>query len=192
MAAKKVGELIKDARTQADLTQEKLAKKVGGGLTASDISKAERGEMELTQTQLKKIAVATGVTQASLLNASKNASAKAAEKKTTAAKSAATKTTAKKTTTKKPTAAKTTTAKTGASAQSSMKVSATEKKLVEAYRTAESSAKKAALYLLQGESASLADAIIAAHSGNNASDVELPTSMGELLESVVGSLLKGK
>jgi len=39
--ASKVGKLIKEARQAADLTQEKLARKVGGGLTASDISKQE-------------------------------------------------------------------------------------------------------------------------------------------------------
>ena len=69
--AKKVGELIKKARTDAGLTQEQLAKKVDG-VTASDISKAERGEKELSQTALKQIAKATGVTQASLLDASKS------------------------------------------------------------------------------------------------------------------------
>ena len=71
--ANKVGALIKEARTGAGLTQEQLAKKVDG-VTASDISKAERGEKELTQTQLKMIAKATGVTQASLLNAAKGTS----------------------------------------------------------------------------------------------------------------------
>ena len=69
--ANKVGALIREARTAAGLTQEQLAKKVDG-VTASDISKAERGEKELTQTQLKLIAKATGVTQASLLNAAKS------------------------------------------------------------------------------------------------------------------------
>ena len=43
MATKKVGDLIKEARTGAGLTQAELAKKVDG-VTASDISKAERGE----------------------------------------------------------------------------------------------------------------------------------------------------
>ena len=52
--ASKVGKLIKEARQAADLTQEKLAKKVGGGLTASDISKAERGELELPLATLRK------------------------------------------------------------------------------------------------------------------------------------------
>ena len=82
MASKKVGTLIKEARTEAGLTQEQLARKIAG-LSASDISAAERGQKDLTQDQLKKIAKATGVTQASLLNAAKGSSAK----KTTAAKS---------------------------------------------------------------------------------------------------------
>lgn len=68
MATKKVGTLIKEARTKADLSQEKLAKMIPG-LSATDIGKAERGEKELTQDQLKAIAKATGVTQKSLLEA---------------------------------------------------------------------------------------------------------------------------
>ena len=71
--AKKVGTLIKEARIKAGLTQEQLAKKVSG-LTASDISRAERGEKELSQAQLKAIAKATGVTQKSLLDAAKGGS----------------------------------------------------------------------------------------------------------------------
>ncbi|MBR3232207.1 MAG: helix-turn-helix transcriptional regulator, partial [Lachnospiraceae bacterium] len=70
MAAKKVGVLIKEARTNAGLTQAQLAAKVSG-LTASDIGKAERGEKELTDAQLKTIAKVTGVTQKSLLEAPK-------------------------------------------------------------------------------------------------------------------------
>ena len=68
--AKKVGALIKEARTKAGLTQEQLAKRIRG-LSANDISKAERGEKELTQEQLKAIAKVTGVTQKSLLEAAK-------------------------------------------------------------------------------------------------------------------------
>lgn len=76
MAAKKVGALIKEARTAAGLTQEALAKKIKG-LSASDISKAERGEKELTNEALKAIAKATGVTQKSLLDAAKGSSSSA-------------------------------------------------------------------------------------------------------------------
>ena len=39
--AKKVGTLIKEARTAAGLTQEQLAKKISG-LSAADIGKARR------------------------------------------------------------------------------------------------------------------------------------------------------
>ena len=82
MATKKVGTLIKEARTEAGLTQEQLARRIAG-LSASDISLAERHQKDLTQDQLKQIAKITGVTQASLLNAAKGSSAK----KTTGAKS---------------------------------------------------------------------------------------------------------
>ena len=129
MAAKKVGTLIKAARTQADLTQEELARKIKG-LSASDISLAERGQKDLTQAQLKAIAKATGVTQASLLNAAKGSSEK-------------------KTTTKKTTTAKKATS--SSAAKSSMKVTAAEKKLVELYREADSETRKAAVKLLKGE-----------------------------------------
>ena len=103
MAAKKVGELIKEARTKAGLSQEALAKLIDG-VSASDIGKAERGEKELTQAALKAIAKATGVTQKSLLEAPKGGAS--AAKKTTAKTEAA-----KKTTTKKTGAAKTEAAK---------------------------------------------------------------------------------
>lgn len=124
--AKKVGTLIKEARTAAGLTQEALAKKVDG-VTAGDISKAERNEKELTKDQLKQIAKACGVTQASLLNAGKAAPAK---------KTAASKTTAKKTT---------------AAASSSMKLTNAEKKLVELYRKATTEQKEEALKALKGD-----------------------------------------
>lgn len=68
---KKTGELIRQARAAAKMTQQQLAKSVD--LTPAQIGKAERGELELTQATLKAIAKATGVTQASLLNAEKGA-----------------------------------------------------------------------------------------------------------------------
>lgn len=129
MAAKKVGVLIKEARTAAGLTQEQLAKKVKD-VSASDISKTERGEKDLTQAQLKEIAKACGVTQKSLLEAPSNLSA-SAKKKTSSSSSSSSK--------------KKTTAKT-----SSMKLTASEKKLVEYYRAASSTAKKAAVNILKG------------------------------------------
>ena len=123
MASKKLGNLIKEARTAAGLTQEQLARKISG-LSASDISAAERHQKDLTQEQLKKIAKATGVTQASLLNAAKGS-------------------TSKKT----------------SSSKSSMQVTATEKKLVQLYRDADSDTKKKALAILKGEN-SLAEDLL--------------------------------
>lgn len=73
---KKTGELIRQARAAAKMTQQQLAKNVD--LTPAQIGKAERGELELTQATLKAIAKATGVTQASLLNAEKGAKKPAA------------------------------------------------------------------------------------------------------------------
>lgn len=125
MAAKKVGTLIKEARTNADLTQEQLARKISG-LSANDISLAERGKTNLTQAQLKQIAKITGVTQASLLNAAKGTSA------------------AKKTSSK-------------TSSKTSIKVTSSEKKLVELYRAADSDTKKAAVKLLKGEETTAED-----------------------------------
>lgn len=115
MASKKVGTLIKEARTEAGLTQEQLARKISG-LSASDISLAERHQKNLTQEQLKQIAKITGVTQASLLNAAKSSSTK----KTTSSKS-------------------------------SMQVTATERKLVELYRDADSATKKEVMKVLKGD-----------------------------------------
>jgi len=138
--AKKVGTLIKEARTEAGLTQEQLARKVKG-VSTSDISKAERGELDLTQAALKEIAKATGVTQASLINAAKGSSS---SKKTSS--------TAKKTSS----SSKKTSS---SSSKTSMKVSSTEKKLVELYRKADSDTKKAAMNILKGESSSTDDII---------------------------------
>ena len=116
-------------------------------MSASDISLAERGEKDLTQAQLKAIAKITGVTQASLINAAKEESGTAA-KKTTAKKTTASKTT---------TAAKK--AKTPAGANTTMKVTATEKKLIEAYRLADADAKKQAMSVLKGEGIDIGDVV---------------------------------
>lgn len=118
MAAKKVGTLIKEARLNADMTQEQLARRISG-LSAEDISLAERGKKDLTQDQLKQIAKITGVTQASLLNAAKGTSS---SKKT----SSSSKTTSK----------------------TSYMVTAEEKKLIQLYRKADSVTQNAVLSML--------------------------------------------
>ena len=138
--AKKVGELIKEARTAAKLTQAQLAEQVTG-VTAADIGKAERGEKELTQAALKQIAKATGVTQASLLNAAAGKAAASAGKTASTGKASA----------KKPAAGKTaSTAKKTGAAKSSMQLTAAEKKLVELYRKADADTKKEVMKLLKG------------------------------------------
>ena len=155
---KKVGKLIKAARTGADMTQEQLARRISG-LTASDISLAERGEKDLTQAQLKKIATLTGVTQASLVNAAKEENSSG--KKTTSTK-----------------------AKTPASANSTMKVTATERKLVEAYRLADSDTKKRALNLLKGKDEGVL--------GNLLGGVDIADTVEDVLGDVLGGLLGNK
>ena len=261
MAVKKVGVLIREARTAAGLTQEKLAKAAGESLSAADISKCERGETDLSTAQLKKIAIACGVTQTSLVNAPKNlkenvrpaaktsgarTEAKSSTAKTTAAKTgtktAAAKTTDAKKTENKPataktgaktaaakttdakktevkpataktgaktaaakTGAKTTAAKTGsakttakknetkpavpAGANTSMKVTATEKKLIEAYREAPAELKKAALKVLKGEYGETVNTLLGASSGAGATAAD---GIGEMLGGLLGNLLSGK
>ena len=145
--ANKVGPLNKEASTGAGMTHEQLAKKVEG-LTASDISKAERGEKELTQAQLRAIAKATGVTQASLLNAAKESTAKkpattAKKPATTAKKPAASSAKKPATTAKKPAST--------AKKEEEIKLTATEKKLLELYRAADKDTRDAAIKVLKGE-----------------------------------------
>ena len=96
--SRKLGDLVKNARTEKGLTQAALAEKVDG-LTASDVSKIERGEKEPAQDVLKQMAKALGVTQKSLLDAA-TGSGKTAAAKTTSSKTgtAAKKTSSSKTT----------------------------------------------------------------------------------------------
>ena len=149
--SKKLGTLIRDGRTAAGLTQEQLAKKVKG-LTASALGRAERGEAEPTEEQVREIAKELGLTQKSLVEAmSKKAgsSAKSGSAKTSSAKK--TGTSSKAASTKK-TGTSSKTASSAKSSGASMKLTQAEKTLVELYRKADSSAKKAAVELLKGES----------------------------------------
>ena len=239
MAQKKVGELVREARTGAGLTQGKLAEAAGEGLTAADISKCEQGKADLSAAQLKSIAKICGVTQTSLVNAPKNlkatataktasaktsaaktttakttsakttaakttaaktASAKKTDAKTTSAKTTAAKKTDAKTTASKKTAAKTTTAKkpaasaaakkpaTPAGATTSMKLTAAEKKLIEAYREAPGDLKKAALKVLKGEYGETVNTLLGAASGSGATAAD---GVGEILGNLLGGFLGG-
>lgn len=159
MAAKKtVGELIREARTKAGLSQEKLAAMIDG-LSASELGKAERGEKELTQAELKAIAKATGVTQKSLLDAAAG-TASAAKKPAAAAKKPAA-------TAKKPAAA--------AKADASVKLTAAEKRILELYRAADAATKRNAEAVLKGTKQ------VQEESGTFVSDL-----LGGVVESLLG------
>lgn len=162
--ANKVGPLIKEARTGAGMTQEQLAKKIKG-ITAADISKAERGELELTQTVLKEIAKYTGVTQSSLINAAKESTYKSASKSTSSKSSSASK----------------------SSSGTSAKVTAAEKKLLELYRAADADTKKAAVNLLKGEASDLSDIIGSLLGGSSSRKSDL---LGTLLDGAMDALGK--
>lgn len=174
--SKKLGDLVKKARTEKGFTQAGLAEKVDG-LTASDVSKIERGEKEPAQSVLKQMAKALGVTQKSLLDA-----ATGGGKTSTAKTSSKTGTAAKKTTAaKKPAAVKDT--------LDTLKLTATEKKLVQLYRKADAKTKKAAINLLEGDSNAieLIGALLSAKgSGSSGSSGSSGTS------DLLSALLSGK
>ncbi len=181
--SKKLGNLVKEARTSKGLTQAALADKVGG-ITASDVSKLERGVMEPTQDVLKKMAKALGVTQKSLLDAATGTGKTAAAAKTTGkAGTAKTGTAAKKTTTaKKASAAKT--------AIDALKLTATEKKLVELYRKADTKTKKAAINLLEGDSNAIE--LIGALMSSKGSGSTSGTGSSSGTSDILNALLSGK
>lgn len=169
--SKKLGNLIKEARTSKGITQAALAEKVSG-LTSSDVSKIERGEKEPTQDVLKQIAKVLGVTQKSLLDAATGSG------KTTAAKTG--------TTAKKPAAAKKTSSV--KDTLDTLKLTATEKKLVQLYRKADTKTKKAAINLLEGDSNAieLIGALMSAGKGSGSSGSSSGTS------DLLNALLSGK
>ena len=132
MEQKTVGELIKEARAKAGFSQAYMAEQIDG-LSATDISKAERGEKELSQVQLKAIAKLLKVTQKSLLEAPFGKPG------------AAVTTTSQKPSTQKPST------QTNVQAADAFKLTNTEKNLVELYRKADSDTKKRVMNLLKGK-----------------------------------------
>ena len=171
--SKKLGDLVKKARTEKGFTQAGLAEKVDG-LTASDVSKIERGEKEPAQSVLKQMAKALGVTQKSLLDAATGGGKTASSSKTGTA--------AKKTSSAKKTSAVKDTIDT-------LKLTATEKKLVQLYRKADAKTKKAAINLLEGDSNAieLIGALLSAKgSGSSGSSGSSGTS------DLLNALLSGK
>ena len=176
--SKKLGDLIKEARAAKGLTQAAVAEQVDG-ITASDVGKIERGEKEPTQAVLKKMAKVLGVTQKSLLDAVTGTG-----KTSTAGKTSSTgKTTAKKTTAAKKTAAK---------AVNALTLTATEKKLVQLYRDADTKTKKAAINLLEGDSNAieLIGALLSANAKGSGSSGSSSGSSGT--SDLISALLSGK
>ena len=163
--SKKLGNLVKEARTAKGLTQAALADKVGG-ITASDVGKIERGEKEPAQDILKKMAKELGVTQKSLLDAAAGAKSSSSSKTSGSAKTGAKKKTSS-----------------ASSSSKTLTLTTTEKKLVELYRKADSSTKKAAMNLLKGEGNAL-ELFGTLLTGKN----DVSSMAGDLL----GSLLSGK
>lgn len=151
--SKKLGNLIKEARTAKGFTQAELAAKVDG-LSAAALGKAERGEAEPTEEVVRAIAKMLGVTQTSLVEAlsgktsAKTSSSKTSSSKTSSAKTASSKTSSSKTSSSKTSSAKKTSKTTSGTG---MKLTAAEKQLVELYRGADSNVKKAVMSLLKGE-----------------------------------------
>ena len=193
--SKKLGTLVNDARLKKGLSMAALAEQVEG-LSSSMVGKIERGESEPAEDVLRAMAKVLGVTQKSLVDA---ASGTGAAAKKAAAKSAATKKTSSKSTTAKKTASK---AKSSSSQTSSgdLKLTATEKKLVEAYRKAGTSAKKTALSVLEGK-ATMADFMTlmladkaeelggSGSSSGKKNDLDL-SDLGTLLSGTLGKLGK--
>ena len=175
MEVKKVGDLIREARTGAGLTQEALAKKVSG-LSATDIGKAERGEKDLTQEQLKEIARATGVTQKSLLDAAR-------KKTTSAGKTGAS--------AKKPAASS---AKKPATGSSRETLTAAEKKFLQLYREADSKNRSLAREILEGktDTTELILKILGKKVTGTGSSSSSDSGMSDLVGSLLGNVLGKK
>ena len=70
-----------------------------------------------------------------------------------------------------------------------MKVTATEKKLIEAYRDAPADLKKAALKVLKGEYGETVNNLLGASSGAGANAAD---GVGEILGNLLGGILGGK
>ena len=151
--AKKFGTIVKEARAAKKLSQAALAEAVSG-LSASDVGKIEKNEKIPAEAVIKQMAKPLGLTQKALLEAAgllKDTAKTAAAKKTDTAKktsSAKKADSAKKTSSAKTGSAKTSSKKT---ADEGMRLTAAEKKLLEAYRKADKDTKDTALKLLKGE-----------------------------------------
>ena len=180
--SKKLGALVKDARAAKGLSQAALAGMVEG-ISAADVGKIERGEKEPAEAVVRQIAKALGVTQVSLVNAMTSAGKAASGKKTSSTTSSGKSSSAK--TSSKTSSSKTSSKKTSSKTQDAeLKLTAAEKKLVQAYRKADSTTKKTAMNILEGNGSvtDILTTMIAGKSGGASKEV------GDLLSQ----LLSGK
>ena len=192
--SKKLGNLIREARTKKGFTQADLAAQVDG-LSSAALGKAERGEAEPTEEQVRAIAKALGVTQTSLVGAmsgkgaSKTAaksSSKAASSKTAAEKAPAKKATSKSGTAKAASAktgsAKTASAKTGSAKTTSAKTSSAKTS------SAKSSAGGSSIKVTYAEKR-LVELYRAADSDTKKAVISLLKGETPKAEDIVGSIL---
>ena len=179
-----LGEKIREARTGAGLTQEKLAERIEG-MSAADLSRAERDLYVPAQSVLREIARATGVTQASLLNLARDAGKSEGKSREKARTSASSGKTGGKTTgrTDGKTGGKTTAGTKKTAKETGLTLTAAEKNLVEVWRRSSAEQRKNALKILKGEDVgSMVDSL-----GESVGKV-----LGSVLGSSVESLLGGK
>ena len=187
-----VGPMIRKARTGAGITQEQLAKEITG-LSASDISRAERGELIPTQEQLKAIAKVTGVTQKSLLDAAKESKTDNSSSGTSGSTGGSKKPAGSTSTEngKKPAGSTSTgtgkkpsdSTSTGANSSKIMEVTATERKLVELYRKASTDEKKTVMSILKGEKDTTNEMISALLDGSKKPADIVSSILGSAVES---------
>ena len=180
--SKKLGTMIREARTAKGLTQAALAEQAG--ITSSEVGKIERGEKEPTQAVLKLMAKALGVTQKSLLEAAAGSGSSSGKKPSASGKTSAGKTSSGKTSSTGKTGKTSSASKTAANVGT---LTSTEKKLVQLYRKADSATKKAAMQLLSGDG-NLLEILAPVILGKK----DVSSNMSSMASGLFGSILSGK
>ena len=132
--SEQIGTKIREARNNAGMSQEKLAK-AADGVSVSDISKAERGLKELTPEQLHSIEAATGAVPGSLTDAGEVVPAPVEDASADA----------------KDVVSAETNEETALNTPITVTLTSAEKELLDAYKAAAFWKQKAVLFLLKGE-----------------------------------------
>ena len=132
--SEQIGAKIREARNNAGMSQEKLAK-AADGVSVSDISKAERGLKELTPEQLHSIEAATGAVPGSLIDAGEVVPAPVEDASADA----------------KDVVSAETNEETALNTPITVTLTSAEKELLDSYKAADVWKQKAVLFLLKGE-----------------------------------------